>query len=266
MNTRQMLQKLVYKSASFVKHNSSTILTCIGAVGVATTAITAVQATPKALKLLEKAKEDKGEDLTMVETIVIAGPAYIPSAVAGVSTIACIFGANVLNKRQQATLLSAYALADRSYKDYRAKVREMLGEETDIKIRDAIIKDKCEYQGVYAPGCGSVDDVHDTQLFYDEWGERYFESTPFAVQNAEYHFNRNLTLRGYAQMNELYEFLGLEPTRDGGIFGYSVFQMCDQYGSNWVDFDHRMVTITDDGLECCAISLPIEPTIEFEDY
>ena len=43
----------------FLKRNASTILTCVGAVGVVATSVMAVKATPKALILLEKAK---GED------------------------------------------------------------------------------------------------------------------------------------------------------------------------------------------------------------
>lgn len=266
MKTGQALQKLMTKSALYLKHNSSTILTCVGAIGVVATAVTAVKATPKAMKLIEMAKEEKGEDLTKTETLVVAGPAYIPSTLIGVSTIVCIFGANVLNKRQQASIASAYALVDRSYKEYRAKVKELLGEETDVRIRDAIAKDKCNYQGVSTPGVGEVDGECETQLFYDEWSERYFESTPLAVKNAEYHFNRNFTMRGYAEPNEFYEFLGLEPIKEGNIFGWSQFQLAEQYEASWIDFDHRMATVTDDGLECCIISWPIEPSMSYEDY
>ena len=91
----------------FLRRNSSTILTCIGAVGVVATAVMAVKATPKALERIEHAKEEKGEDLTVLETINVAGPVYIPAAVTGVATIACIFASNTLNKHQQAMLTSA---------------------------------------------------------------------------------------------------------------------------------------------------------------
>ena len=53
----------------FLKKHSSTILTCMGGVGVVATTITAVKATPKALSLLEEAKRKKGEDLTGIEKI-----------------------------------------------------------------------------------------------------------------------------------------------------------------------------------------------------
>lgn len=44
---------------------------------------------------------------------------YIPTAAFGLSTIACIMGANALNSRKQAALTSAYALINQSYKEYK---------------------------------------------------------------------------------------------------------------------------------------------------
>ena len=69
---------LLASSKLFLKRNSSTILTIVGAAGVVATAVTAVWATPKALKLLEDAKRDKGEELTKIETVQVAAPAYVP--------------------------------------------------------------------------------------------------------------------------------------------------------------------------------------------
>lgn len=267
MKGSKSLQKLCTKSLLRLKHGAPTILTVIGAVGVVATVVTAVRATPKALKLLDEAKEEKGEELTKLEVVKVAGPAYIPSVAIGASTIACMFGANVLNKRQQAAVTSVYVLADTTYKEYRGKLKELFGEEADTQIRDAIAKDKCDYQGVYAPGCRELPDSGgDTFLFYEEYRGTYFESTVEAVQNAEYHFNRNLTMRGYATLNEFYEFLGLEKTEEGETLGWSTFQMADNYDSSWLDFDHRLTTVSDDGLECYVISMVIPPCIDYEDY
>ena len=73
------MDTLLNASKLFVKRNSSIILTVIGGAGVIATSIIAVRETPKALKLIEDAKEEKGEDLTVFETIKVAGPVYIPS-------------------------------------------------------------------------------------------------------------------------------------------------------------------------------------------
>ena len=136
------------KSKVFVRRNAPTILTCLGGAGVVATSILAVKATPKAITLLEEATKEKGEELTKLEVIKTAGPAYIPSIVMGASTIACIFGANILNQRRQAALMSAYALLDRSYKDYRRKVADLYGGEADSKVKEEIAKDKYEKEEI----------------------------------------------------------------------------------------------------------------------
>ena len=144
----------------------STLLTCIGAVGVVATSVMAVKATPKATKLLEASEKEKGEKLTKMEIVKIASPAYIPAAVVGVSTIACIFGANILTKHSQASLASAYALLDRSYKEYRNKVNALYGEEADDKVRTEVASD-------YYDECDEYDEAiideesDDMKLFFD---------------------------------------------------------------------------------------------------
>lgn len=266
MQLERTLQKLTYHAQHYLKTHSSTILTCIGATGVAITAITAVKATPQAIKLLEEATDNKGEKLTKLEAVVVAGPAYIPSVLIGASTIACIFGANALNKKQQAALTSAYALVDNAYKEYRGKVKELFGEETDIRIRDAIVKDKVKDDWhAYTPGTNSLELVDDKQLFYDECGDRYFEASPSAVFNAEYHLNRNFTLRGCANLNEFYMFLGLDETEEGGTLGWSADDFLESGMGPWIDFDHRTVQL-EDGLECIVISSLYGPSIGYDIY
>ena len=186
------LNDLFGKTKLFFKRNSSTILTCVGSIGVVTTAVLAVKATPKAIRLLESAEEEKGEELTTLETVKIAGPAYIPAAITGVSTIACIFGANILSKCQQASLMSAYALIENSYKEYKNKLKVLYGDDADKEVTQEIVKDRYEDYDV------SVSDGK--QLFFDYFSMRYFESTMEKVLIGENNFNKNLTLNGYASL------------------------------------------------------------------
>lgn len=252
---------------NFIKRNASTILTCVGGAGVVITAVLAAKAAPKATKRLERAEEKKGEVLSNTEKIKIAGPVYIPAIVTGVGTIACIFGANVLNKRNQAALVSAYALIDSSYKEYKNKLKELYGEEAHEKIVNAIAIEKTEDIYIHSEclcnGCDLTTDEScgDEILFYDEFGSRYFESTIEKVITAEYHLNRNFTLRGCAVLNEFYEFLGLETTDYGSVVGWAV----NDEELYWIDFNHRKVTM-DDGLECYIIETPWEPSAEYIDY
>ena len=163
------MNNLVNVSTSFLKRNASTILTCIGAAGVIATSIAAVKATPKAEMLLREAEEEKGDKLTPLEMVQTAGPAYIPSLLIGASTIACIFGANILSARQQASIMSAYGLLDASYKEYQSKVKELYGEEGDQKAKEEVAK--VHYTEI--PEKIS----EDKQLFFDFATLNYFEST-----------------------------------------------------------------------------------------
>lgn len=246
------------KPQMFLKRNSSTILTFMGAAGVIATTVTAVKATPKAVALLDHAKEEKGEDLTKLEMVKIAGPAYIPTVVLGVSTLACIFGANVLSKRGQASLMSAYALVDSGYKDYRKKVDELYGSEAGAQVRAGIAKDKYENQPIKRPEDGK-------RLYFDFYSSRYFEATPAEVKTAEYELNRKLMMDDCAYLNEWYTLLDLEPLEHGLDFGWATYANSDIYWQTWIDFHHEKV-IMDDGLECIIISFMQEPYPEFEDY
>lgn len=239
-----------------LKRNSSTILTCIGAAGVIFTAVTAVKATPKATRLLDKVEEEKGEDLTTLEKIKVAGPHYIPSILIGTSTIACIFGSNIMNKRQQASLASAYALINSSYKEYKKKTEELYSEEAHKEVISSIAKDKY------------TDDIcvnDNKMLFYDEFSHRYFESTLEDVIKAEYNTNRQLQCNGGVYLNEYYEFLDLEPIPGGTELGWSSDILESHYCAEWIEFDHEKV-ILEDCLECCIITLLYEPVIDFAYY
>lgn len=251
------MNNFVQKSVKFVQKNASTILTCAGAAGAIATPIMAVKATPKAMRLIEEAKVKKGEDLTKLETVQVAGPVYIPTVLVGVSTLTCIFGANMLNKRQQASLISAYTLLDNSYREYREKVNEMYGENADRDVQNEIVKDKYdEYE---------IADLNGKQLYYDMFSERYFEATPEQVLSAEYEINKKISTWGGAELNEFYIALDIPPVDYGNYLGWSVGTLMDMSWESWLDFDKEKV-VMDDGLECTIIRMNVEPMFDYEYY
>ena len=251
------MNRLLNASKLFAKKNGSTILTCVGGAGVIATSVLAVKATPRALALLDHAQEEKGEKLTKFEAIRVAGLVYIPTMFVGASTIACIFGANALNQRQQAALMSAYALLDSSYKEYKSKVVDLYGDEADLRVREEIAK------GKYA-GDGKTPDNNNV-LFYDEFSGRYFETTTAKVLKAEYELNKKLSIHGGAYLNEFYELVGLPTTDYGDHLGWSAAGMYEMYWEQWLDFNHEKI-ILDDGLEVYLITYGQEPIPGFEEY
>lgn len=251
------MNNLLTQSKVFFKRNSATILTVVGVAGVVATSVMAVKATPKALRAIENAKEEKGEELTRFETVVAAAPAYIPAVVMGVTTIGCVVGANILNKRQQASLVSAYALMDQSFKDYKKKVTELYGEDANDQVKGAIVKDKY--------GEREFDLEDGKKLYYDMYSEQYFEATPFMVQRAEYELNRMNITDGSVYLNDWYRLLDLEPVEHGGDFGWTPGMNHERVWSEWIEFSHQTV-VMDDGLEVMIIEFITEPVFGFETY
>ena len=232
--------------------SSPTILTVVASVGVIVTTITAVRATPKAIKLMKEEELEKGENLTKLEIVRVAGPTYIPSVLLGVSTIACIFGANALNQKKQASLMSAYAMLNESYKQYRKSAKTVYGEDADDKIHAEMAKDAMvySYDWGYQVYNMDMDSESERLLFYDLASKKYFRTTMAAVLNAQYHVNRNLSIRGDCSLNEYLSFLGVEGIDGGDDLGWDITYMVEEM--DWLDFDNYKSTL-EDGLECIII-------------
>lgn len=267
MLTKQGVERVVLKAGEYLRKNSPTVLTCVGAVGVVATAVITAKATPKALELLEKTKKEKGEELTNIEKIKTAAPVYIPATIVGGVTIGCIFGADILGKRKYAALMSAHKLLEGSFKDYTDKVIDVYGEEAHRDIIKAIEIEKAEDTYVHASylgsGCDLAVEEHSStpKLFYDVYSNRYFRATIEQVITAEYHLNRNYVLRGSAVLNELYDFLGLKPTDYGSVVGWAP----QDDGMYWIDFNHHKA-VMDDSIEYYILEMPFAPTANYDDY
>jgi hypothetical protein len=242
----------------FFKRNGATLLTIVASGGVVLTSVLAAVATPKAMRLVYRAEAEKGEDLTKLEKIRAGAPAYVPAAIAATSTIACIFGANVLNRRNQAALASAYMLLDSTYKKYRDKVEELYGEGSDRRVLEEVAKDDFDQDEI---------SVHDeTRLFCDVTSMRYFELPSEKVQEAEDELNKKLITSGYACVNDFYEYLGIPKTDYGDKLGWSTYTYGRYYdGCNYIEFYHHPVVL-DDGLECCLIHFVDEPSLDYKEY
>lgn len=262
-----MKPKFMKKAGRAIKRASPTILTCIGAFGIVATAVLAVKATPKALELVKEDSRKKHDGdpyaATKLEVVKSGWKCYVPAILAGTATITCVFGANILNKKQQASLIGAYSLVSRSYTDYKHKVKELYGKEAHEKIMQSLAVERANPHRITAPTlvsdlCLEFEDANEEErLFYDSFSKRYFQATISQVLQAEYHLNRNFALGGDVGVNNFYELLGLEPMKKFNDFGWWVTD--ELY---WIDFDHTK-TMVDDGLngeiECYVIDMVFMP-------
>ena len=81
-----------------ISKRSPEILIGIGIAGMVTTTVLAVKATPKALELINDKKDElEVEKLTPIETVKATWKCYVPAAVSGAVSIACLLGSHSVN-------------------------------------------------------------------------------------------------------------------------------------------------------------------------
>lgn len=230
---------------SAAKH-SPEILIGIGVAGFITTTVLAVKATPKAMKLLEEAKDKKNVDaLTPIETVKVAWKPYIPAAVTCAASIACVIGANSVNVRRNAALATAYQLSTAALSEYKDKVVETIGEKKEQSIREKISKDRVEHNPVnngtvYVTGGGE-------SLFLEPISKRYFKSDIERVRSVVNTLNETMYSDPFGQisLSDFYDDIGLERTDISNDIGWNV-----ENGSIKVEFHPVM---SDDGKPCLAL-------------
>ncbi|MEG2624359.1 MAG: DUF6353 family protein, partial [Clostridia bacterium] len=160
--------------------------------------------------------------------------------------------------KQQASLASAYALLDQTYRKYSGKVKSLFGVEGDRMVEKAIEQDEKNIEEDRPPW-------DEMQIFYFEPYGKFFDRTMEQVFQAEYHINRNLMLKGGVTINEFLDFLELGHIEGGDQVGWNLYDGEVFYGYSWIDFVHRYYT-TDDGLVVCAIDTPFPPHVEETEF
>ena len=231
----------------FFKRHTPTILSIFSGIGVATTTILAVKATPKAVELIKLEENKKQDKLTKVEIVKTAWKCYIPTGISMLSTLTCIFGSQYLNMKHQASLISAYTVLDKAYKDYVKKTEEIYGDDAK-KIKGEVAKDVIDID--------KIDLQNDQHLFFDYQTMRYFDATFDQVLEAEQRVNQELAATGYVSVNDFYRYLGLPGFEYSKNMGWT-----DEGHYHEMKFEHQRIEM-DDGLECWII-ITEEPLIDY---
>ena len=259
--------------ATIVKHSPG-ILTGIGIAGMITTTILASKATPKAIMLMEDEIERRNmvlaretekngqenftpiEKLNAFDVIKVTWKCYIPAVVTGVTSIACLIGANSVNARRNAALATAYTLSDSAMREYREKVIETIGEKKEKDVKDAIAKDKIEKNPA------SNNEVIITEkgntLCYDGIFGRYFKSDMDTIKRAINTINRDIVSQMYVSLNEFYNEIGLSPVDIGYDLGWNIDD-----GQIDIDFSSQLAQ---DGTPCLVIGYNVAPKYNYSKF
>jgi hypothetical protein len=240
------------------KKHSPEILLGLGIAGGISTTVLAVKATPKALMLIDDEKRarranNESDILKPVEVVKTAWKPYVPAAVTGAVSIACIIGAHSVNASRNAALATAYKLTETAFTEYRDAVIEQIGEKKEQEVNDRIAEKKIrenpvETKEVIVTDRGNV-------LFYDSISSRYFESDLETVRKVVNDMNHILLTQDYISLNEFYYDLGLDQTAIGDELGWNI-----NYGMIDIRYSSQ---ITKNGKPCIVLNYRVAPRYDY---
>lgn len=203
--------------------NLPSILTGVAVAGVVETVYLAVKATPKALEVLEEVPVEEVNNKK--DVVKHTWKCYIPAAISGCGTIACIIGANHIHLSKEAGMIAAYAFLGDKFSDY----RERSGEKHDSKIMNAIKKDHIsEIEKPSRPlEIGKM-------WVYEPESKQYFQATTEQILWAELTANKMFHNQGWLSFNQ---FLDLLPEAKrvewGDHTGWYIYDEDGSWDFNW---------------------------------
>lgn len=234
--------------------HSPELLLGFGIAGMASSVVMAVKATPRAIELLEDKEDILDRDLTKIEMVKVAWKPYIPAAIGFSVSAACLISANSINAKRNAMLATAYHISERALTEYVDKVVEVVGEEKEREIRDAVSRDRMKSdpasnKEVIVTGGGDV-------LCYDTISGRYFKSSVDVLRRAENRVNKVMFSENYIPLNDFYAEVGLDSVEVGDYIGWNISDgLIDLF------FTTQMA---DDGTPCVVVNYTNEPKHDFD--
>lgn len=181
----------------------------------------------------EEAKTFK-RDLTQAyfkeacDHVKMMGPAI---TIATISVAAILSGHNMLRKRHLVLGASFVALQE-EYREYQGAVREAVGEETELDIRNNLLKERAGDKGM-----AEFLQNHSvyTKLF-DETNVHWNEDNSYNIyflRNVQNVMNDQLRVNGFVFLNDVYKALGFPRTKAGQQVGWV---MGSKDGDSFIDF------------------------------
>lgn len=267
-------QAILSKTKFKVKKNSPEILIVSGIVGVVVSTFMACKATTKLDDILEKGNEriegakaikmeDDGTQVTQITTQqevnkklfkayastgLEVAKLYAPSAIGMTLSISAILCSHNIMQQRNVTLATAYAALDTSFKKYRERVAERLGEDGEKEIRYDISKEKFDETVTDENGKEKKKKVSKDLVnpdvkspyakFFDE-GSRFWEKDAelnlMFLRQQERIFNDKLIIDKYVFLSDVYKALGIPETKVSRTVGW-LYDPKNKNLSNYIDF------------------------------
>ena len=205
---------------SKAKQNSPEILTAFGVSGVLATAYLAGRAGFQAAYVVDWDETNNGKIEDRKERLIartrLTWKLYIPAAITGVTTVACVVGASKANSKRTAAAVTAYSLTEKAFNEYRDKVIEEIGAPKEEKIRDKLAQDrvnKTDQKTIIITGKGDV-------LCCELHTGRYFKSDMETLRKAQNDINAKINSERYVPLDEFYYIIDIPFTTQSNRLGW----------------------------------------------
>lgn len=233
-NITHVFTRIAKKGAFKLKKYAPEILVAVGVTGVVSATVLACKETLDAKPILEDAKNDLDEihvadndprisyeeyskdqvkrDITRVyvATGKKLAKVYWPSAALMTVSLACMVGSHIMVKRRLNYTLAAYTALSNSFREYRRRLEENLGESTVHEAGDKVSDDHMI----------KVEDKPSYTLIFDRTNKNWKDSVEYNLtflKGTQRYLDYELKKWGFMCANDALKELGFEPFENGQI-------------------------------------------------
>lgn len=241
------LTEVLRTAQKFATDNSPGILTGLGVAGLITTALLTGRA---AFRVGLDANAGHYEPIMAglepesLETKDLAKrywKEYVPPAIVGAASIACIIGANHIGARRSASLAAAFKISEQMATEYKAKVVDTLGKKAEEKMQAELAAERMER----TPGREAIIIDGSQSIFFDAFSGRYFSCEMQKVRKAVNDINFQVNNNFYASLTDFYDLLGLDRTDVSDEFGWNADEQLEpSYHAVMMPNDQAAIQIT----------------------
>lgn len=215
--------------------HSAALYTAVGVSSGLGAIISGIAVTPENTRRLdnEKAERERLHEppMTFWEQFKMVAPSYIPCVLLFGTSATCFILNTLKEERKIATLAGLYSMSEKSFEEYRNKVKELFGERKEAKVRDGVAIDKAN-----AAVCNSAAYIFTGDGNYpclDAWSNTKFLSNQITIEKARIAVLDRIRSEMYISLEEVYEEMHL-PIRRGNDGGYLI----DRSDIGWTQDDN----------------------------
>lgn len=245
------------------RKHSPTLMFALGVGGVVATAVLTARATLKLEPVLddhqnsaailhaaheadpERPDVELKKDLTRntTKTVLAVAKLYAPPVIVGAASIGLLTGSHVTLQKRNAGLTAAYVTLSQGFEEYRARVRQDVGDEKELEYRHGV-----EYKEFYSEGKDGEPIVTRKKVAAGAsiYARFFTDSNPNWNPTPDYNLiwlrgkekwaNTQLQSNGYLFLNDVYKELDLPLTPEGQVMGWVQDSHLRGKGDGYVSF------------------------------